>query len=104
MDISPVYTPISSASSGKRAVTIDSHQHFWKFDRVRDSWITDEMSIIQRDFWPSDLQPILEENGVDGCVAVQTDQSEADNDFLLQQASANPFIKGIVGWVDLRAP
>ena len=24
---------------------IDSHQHFWKFDPVRDSWINDEMKV-----------------------------------------------------------
>jgi L-fuconolactonase len=82
---------------------IDSHQHFWVFDPVRDSWITDDMAVIQRDFLPADLWPVLHANHMDGCVAVQADQSEAQNDFLLQLAAANPFIKGIVGWVDLRA-
>lgn len=82
---------------------IDSHQHFWKFDPVRDSWITSDMSAIQRDFLPSDLQKELDALGIDGSVAVQSDQSEADNDFLLDLASASGLIKGIVGWVDLRA-
>ena len=82
---------------------IDSHQHFWRFDPVRDSWITDEMSVIQRDFLPPDLQPLLNQNGIDGCVAVQADQSEEQNAFLLELAAAHPFIKGIVGWIDLRA-
>jgi L-fuconolactonase len=82
---------------------IDSHQHFWIFDPVRDSWINDEMRVIQRDFLPADLQPVLVENGMDGCVAVQADQSEGQNDFLLDLADGNDFIKGIVGWVDLQA-
>ena len=82
---------------------INSHQHFWKFDPVRDSWITDDMSVIQKDFLPADLKPVLDQNGVDGCVAVQADQSEEQNHFLLEQAKGNDFIKGIVGWVDLRA-
>lgn len=82
---------------------IDSHQHFWRFDPVRDSWITDDMKVIQRDFLPADLGPVLMENGIDGCVAVQADQSEEQNAFLLELAADNPFIKGIVGWVDLRA-
>ncbi|MGV3509216.1 MAG: amidohydrolase family protein [Sphingobacteriaceae bacterium] len=82
---------------------IDSHQHFWRFDPVRDSWINDEMQAIKRDFLPEDLAPILLENNIDGCVAVQADQSEEQNAFLLELAAAHPFIKGVVGWVDLRA-
>ncbi|MFD2161266.1 amidohydrolase family protein [Paradesertivirga mongoliensis] len=82
---------------------IDSHQHFWRFDPVRDSWITDNMKVVQRDFLPADLAPVLMENGIDGCVAVQADQSEEQNAFLLELAADNSFIKGIVGWVDLRA-
>ena len=82
---------------------IDAHQHFWIFDPVRDSWINDEMAVIQRDFLPADLEPVLQQNGIDGCVAVQADQSEIQNDFLLDLANYNDFVKGVVGWVDLRA-
>lgn len=82
---------------------IDSHQHFWRFDPVRDSWITDDMNVIQRDFLPQDLEPILTENNISGCVAVQADQSEEQNAFLLELAAAHPFIRGVVGWVDFRA-
>lgn len=84
-------------------MTIDSHQHFWIFDPVRDSWITPEMETIQRDYLPADLKPVLDENGVDGCVAVQSDQSDAETEFLLHLADANDFIKGVVGWIDLNA-
>ena len=81
---------------------IDSHQHFWKFDPVRDSWIDETMSNIQRDFLPEDLLPILNENQFSGCVAVQASQSEEETHFLLELAANNDFIKGVVGWVDLR--
>jgi L-fuconolactonase len=83
--------------------SIDAHQHFWIFDPVRDSWINDEMSVIQRDFLPVDLAPVLLQNGMDGCIAVQADQSEEQNHFLLDLAANNHFIKGVVGWVDLHA-
>ncbi len=83
---------------------IDAHQHFWKFDPIRDSWINNDMRAIQRDFFPEDLAPLLQEAGIDGCVAVQSDQSEDENDFLLAQASRHDLIKGIVGWADLRSP
>jgi len=85
------------------ALRIDSHQHFWKFDPVRDSWINDEMKVLQRDFLPADLAPLLKKNNIDGCVAVQADQSEHETTFLTALASANDFIKGVVGWVDLRS-
>lgn len=82
---------------------IDAHQHFWQYHPVRDAWITAEMAAIKRDFLPEDLEPLLAANGFDGCVLVQSDQSEAHNGFMMQLATEHPFIKGVVGWVDLCA-
>ncbi|TDE28480.1 amidohydrolase [Flavobacterium ranwuense] len=82
---------------------IDSHQHFWKYHPVKDAWISDEMKVIQRDFLPADLLPLLEAKYIDGCVSVQADQSEEETHFLLQLAKENEFVKGVVGWIDLRA-
>jgi L-fucono-1,5-lactonase len=81
---------------------IDSHQHFWKFDPVRDSWITDDMKVIQKDFFPRDLQAVLRKNKFDGSVVVQSEQSENENKFQLKNAEENDFIKGVVGWIDLQ--
>jgi L-fuconolactonase len=83
---------------------IDAHQHFWKFNPVRDSWITDEMAVIKKDFFPSDLKTILQQNDFEGSVVVQCDQSETENEFLLNAANEYDFIKGIVGWVNLQSP
>ncbi|KAA9331679.1 amidohydrolase family protein [Hymenobacter busanensis] len=82
---------------------IDAHQHFWQFDPVRDAWITPDMAVIQRDFGPDDLLPLLQQHRLDGCVAVQASQSEQETRFLLELAAAHSFIKGVVGWVDLQA-
>jgi L-fuconolactonase len=82
---------------------IDAHQHFWKFDPVRDSWIDDKMATIQRDFYPADIRPLLTANALEGSVVVQSDQSEAENEFQLLNALGNEFVKGVVGWVDLQA-
>jgi len=84
-------------------MVIDSHQHFWKYEPAKQSWIDDEMAAIRRDFLPSDLKKVYEENGVDGCVAVQADQTLDETDFLLSLANENDFIKGVVGWADLRS-
>lgn len=82
---------------------IDAHQHFWYFDPVRDAWIDETMQIIRRDFLPADLAPILNQNDVDGCIAVQATQNDGETDFLLNLAAENDFIKGVVGWIDLQA-
>ena len=82
---------------------IDAHQHFWKYNSQRDSWITDDMRVLRADFLPHHLAPLLQQEGFDGCVAVQADQSEEETAFLLQLAEENPFIKGVVGWVDLQS-
>ena len=82
---------------------IDAHQHFWKFDAVRDSWINDDMKPLQKDFLPPDLALLLQHNNITGCVVVQSDQSESENNFQLANAADYPFIKGVVGWVNLQA-
>ena len=82
---------------------IDSHQHFWNYEPEKHSWIDDEMSVIRRDFLSDDLQKVFDENGVDACVAVQADQTTEETDFLISIAENNNFIKGVVGWADLRS-
>nr|WP_299383391.1 amidohydrolase family protein [Allomuricauda sp.] len=82
---------------------IDSHQHFWYYEAEKHSWIDDHMAVIRRNFLPEDLKAVYEENGIEGCVAVQADQTLEETDFLLGLASSNSFIKGVVGWVDLRS-
>lgn len=82
---------------------IDSHQHFWKYNPQRDGWIDESMKVIQADFFPSDLEPHLQHHKIDGCIAVQADQSEEETEFLLELAAEYTFVKGVVGWIDLRA-
>ncbi|GAA3610491.1 amidohydrolase family protein [Flavivirga amylovorans] len=82
---------------------IDSHQHFWNYEPLKHEWIDDSMSAIRKDFLPDDLKKVYAENDIDGCVAVQADQTLAETDFLLDLASKNDFIKGVVGWIDLRS-
>jgi L-fuconolactonase len=82
---------------------IDSHQHFWHYEPVKDAWMNEDMDLIRRDFMPHDLIPLMEQLGFEGTVTVQVAQTEAETAFLLQLAADNPFIKGVVGWVDLKA-
>lgn len=62
------------------------------------------MSILKRDYLPAELRQEMQSMSYDGCVAVQASQSEEETKFLLEQASTYPFIKGVVGWLDLQHP
>jgi len=84
-------------------MNIDSHQHFWRYDAARDTWITDAMRAIKRDFLPDDLAAEMKASGIDASVAVQTVQSEDDSRFLLDLAEKDKRIVGVVGWVDFRS-
>ncbi|HLK27724.1 MAG TPA: amidohydrolase family protein [Puia sp.] len=81
---------------------IDTHVHFWKYNKVRDAWM-DDMKILQQDYLPEHLMLNLKRNGVDGCVAVQASQEEVETRFLVELSKTHSIIKGVVGWIDLRA-
>lgn len=83
---------------------IDSHQHFWRYDPVAYDWIDNTMAVLQRDYLPADLKPLLDRTGVQGTIAVQARQELAETDFLLDLADEYPFVQAVVGWVDLQAP
>lgn len=82
---------------------VDAHQHFWRFDPAAYGWIGDDMAVLKRDFLPAELRFELDIRHIGGSVAVQARASEAETDFLLGLASSNPWILGVVGWIDLRA-
>jgi L-fuconolactonase len=82
---------------------IDAHQHFWIYDPREHGWIGDSMTSIRHDFLPVDLKPELERSGFDGTVAVQVRQTLEETRWLLELAASSSYIRGVVGWVDLRS-
>ena len=90
-------------TSQTKTQRIDSHQHFWNYAPNKHSWMSQEMSVLKKDFLPTDLLPHLQNCELSGCVAVQASQAEEENTFLLGLAEQYDFVRGIVGWVDLRA-
>ena len=80
---------------------IDAHQHFWQYNSAEYDWIDEQMSLLRRDFLPADLQPLLLENAISGCVAVQARQSLEETHWLLSLAQQHQQILGVVGWIDL---
>src|SRR5579872_3113934 len=83
---------------------LDAHQHFWKYSPAEYGWIGESMAGLKRDFLPEHLQPLLKAEGFDGSVAVQARQSLEETRWLVELAEQNDFVKGVVGWVDLRSP
>jgi len=84
-------------------VRIDSHQHFWRYSAAEYEWIDDSMSVLRRDFLPSDARREMDLAGIDACVAVQARQTLEETRWLLELADSATFIAAVVGWVDLQA-
>ncbi len=83
---------------------IDSHQHFWDLDRVEYPWLVPAYGPIFRSFHPAELEPQLRASGVDRTVLVQSANSFADTDAMLDLAATHDWIGAVVGWVPLEDP
>jgi L-fuconolactonase len=86
-----------------QTMRLDSHQHFWRYSPTEHTWMTDQMQALKQDFLPYDLKPLLDAIQFEGCIAVQARQTLEETRWLLELAEQYPFIKGVVGWVDLRS-
>ena len=82
---------------------IDSHQHFWRYNSQDYPWIDETRDSLKVDYMPPDLLPLMQATGIDGTVAVQARQNLRETEYLLELADEYDFIRGVVGWVDMRA-
>ena len=86
----------------KRSPLIDGHQHFWDPARGDYPWMDGpELIPIRRAFGPADLAPLLKASGIDASILVQCRSALEETEEFLRIAHANPFVAGVVGWVDL---
>jgi len=85
-------------------VIVDAHHHFWDPATADYPWLTDELAAIRRAFGPDDLAPLVAASGIDATILVQTRSSLPETEAFLATAAATPFVRGVVGWVDLRDP
>jgi L-fuconolactonase len=85
-------------------MNVDSHQHFWRYDPAAYPWMADDSHApLRRDYLPPDLLPLIEAAGIQATVAVQASQTLAETEMLLDLSDEFDFIRGVVGWVDLRS-
>jgi L-fuconolactonase len=80
---------------------IDAHHHLWRYEPVEYSWISEDMAALRRDFLPADLFQEMAAAGVTGAIAVQARQSLEETEWLLELASSNEWMMGVVGWIPL---
>lgn len=95
---------MSNAMEARAAPRIDAHQHFIDYTPEDYPWIDDRMQTLRRVCLPADLKPLLDDLSFDGCIAVQARQSLKETEWLLRLAELHDWIRGVVGWVDLRSP
>lgn len=83
---------------------VDAHQHFWQVGENGFEWPTPDLAPIHRDFVVDDWLAEAAATGVTHSIAVQSQPSDADTDWLLDVAEAAPSVLGVVGWADFEAP
>jgi len=83
------------------AERIDAHHHLWRYSKEEYGWIGPGMEAIARDFLPANLNTELRTAAIEGSVVVQARQSAEETNWLLAQAEAAEFIRGVVGWVPI---
>lgn len=83
---------------------IDAHVHLWSLSRAECRWPTAAEGVIFRDHLVADLKHAIAGHGIQSVVLVQSQECEADTEWLLEIASAEPLVAAVVGWADLRRP
>ncbi|MBC7682730.1 MAG: amidohydrolase family protein [Ferruginibacter sp.] len=81
---------------------LDSHQHYWRYERAAFPWIAPHMAVLAQDRSPAECP--MQSSGITGSIAVQARTEAAETDFLLDLAAHHPSILGVVGWADLTSP
>lgn len=82
---------------------IDAHVHLWRIGAHGCVWPTPDLTAIHRDIELPELRGMTAANGIDGVLLVQSQEDDADTDWLLSLAD-DPLVRGVVGWADLGAP
>ena len=82
---------------------IDSHLHMWDLDACEYAWITPAVGVLNRTFSIDEVDAERQAAGVTGAVLVQAANSRCDTDLMLAAMASHPWVRGVVGWVDLLA-
>jgi L-fuconolactonase len=83
---------------------VDSHVHFWNPKALEYFWLTPSQPVfLQQAFLPDQLESERLQTGVKYGVHVQVGHDPRENDWILEITKPYPWIRGVVGWLDLTA-
>ncbi len=83
---------------------IDAHHHLWRYSPEEYPWIGPDATALRRDFLVPELRQVTSDAGIDYVITVQARQSVIESKWLLELASGQDIIAGVVGWVPLTSP
>lgn len=83
---------------------IDAHLHLWDLAVSDYAWLGPELGVLHASWSPDQAAAELERAGMSGAVLVQAEDSQVDTRYLLDVASAHPWVLGVVGWIRLDDP
>ncbi len=83
---------------------IDAHLHLWDLDVSEYGWLDESDGELFTSFAPERARAELDAAGIDRAVLVQAEDSLRDTEYLLAVASEQPWVAGVVGWVQLDDP
>ncbi len=82
---------------------IDSHHHFWNYSLEDYAWISEDMSVLRRDFGPADLAEVAGSRNIQSVISVQARQTIEETRWLLKTAHEHKLVQGVVGWLPLQS-
>ena len=80
---------------------IDAHLHLWDLTVSEYGWLGPQFGPLYASWSAEQAEPELRRAGIDGAILVQAEDSRVDTQFMLDNADANDWVLGVVGWVQL---
>ena len=95
--------PRSTNSSSASAFfpRIDAHLHLWDRAVSDYAWLTPALGAAYADWSAEQAAAELALAGIAGAILVQAEDTLVDTEYLLGVAAENPWVLGVVGWVQL---
>lgn len=84
-----------------RVERIDAHLHVWNLAVSAYGWLGPQQGLLHASWTPQQAANELQAAGLDGAVLVQAEDSHVDTAYLLDVATSHPWVRGVVGWVQL---